>query len=123
MEAVTEAIRAAALLLLRGGEVDPWLVVLAAVRVTGEPGASAALAVAPTSLGEVTTADRDPASTGRAEVLAPARPGSSARVAAASSLQLPELPFERGLRQTREVDDIGAIEAASLAPPTRPEPA
>ena len=44
MEAVTEAIRAAALRLLRGGEVDPWLVVLAAARVTGEPGASAALA-------------------------------------------------------------------------------
>jgi len=44
MEAATEAIRAAALRLLQEGEVDPQLVILAAARVTGELGASAALA-------------------------------------------------------------------------------
>jgi hypothetical protein len=43
MQAAMEAIRAAALRLLQEGEVDPQLVMLAAARVTGELGASAAL--------------------------------------------------------------------------------
>src|SRR4051795_9260404 len=50
--------------------------------------AAAAPAVAPAPTGEVTGADRDPASTGRAEVLAPAWPGSSARTASATYLRL-----------------------------------
>src|SRR3954447_26882005 len=48
----------------------------------------AAPAVAPAPTGEVTAADRDPASTGGAEVLAPAGPGSSARAAPATYLRL-----------------------------------
>ena len=44
MDAATDAIRAAALRLLQGGGVDSQLVILAAARVTGELGASAALA-------------------------------------------------------------------------------
>src|ERR671913_153580 len=43
-EAAADAIRAAALRLLKGGEVHPRLVVLAAARVAGELGAAAALA-------------------------------------------------------------------------------
>jgi hypothetical protein len=43
-EAAADAIRAAALRLLKEGEVHPRLVVLAAARVTGELGAAAALA-------------------------------------------------------------------------------
>jgi hypothetical protein len=44
MQAATDAVRAAALRLLQEGEVHPQLVVLAAARVAGELGASAALA-------------------------------------------------------------------------------
>jgi hypothetical protein len=44
MQAAADAIRAAALRLLRDGEVHPHLIVLAVARVAGEPGASAALA-------------------------------------------------------------------------------
>src|SRR3954447_14950018 len=47
--------------------------------------AAATPAVAPASTGEVTTAPRAPASIGRAEVLAPPPPRSSARPAAATS--------------------------------------
>ena len=44
LEAATDAIRAAVVRLLREGEVDPRLVVMAVARVAGEPGAGAALA-------------------------------------------------------------------------------
>ncbi len=44
MQAATDAIRAAVLRLLREGEVHPQVIVLAAIRVAGELGASAALA-------------------------------------------------------------------------------
>ena len=44
MQAATDAIRAAILQLLREGEVHPQVIVLAAARVAGELGASAALA-------------------------------------------------------------------------------
>jgi hypothetical protein len=44
LRVATEAIREAVLRLLRTGEVHPQLVVLAVARVTGELGASAALA-------------------------------------------------------------------------------
>jgi hypothetical protein len=44
MQAATDAIRAAVLRLLREGEVHPQVIVLAAARVAGELGASAALA-------------------------------------------------------------------------------
>ena len=44
MQAATDAIRATVLRLLRDGEVHPQVIVLAAARVAGELGASAALA-------------------------------------------------------------------------------
>ena len=44
LEAATDAIRAAVVGLLREGEVDPRLVVMAVARVAGELGAAAALA-------------------------------------------------------------------------------
>jgi hypothetical protein len=44
LRAATEAIREAVLRLLRAGEVHPQLIVLAVAQVTGELGASAALA-------------------------------------------------------------------------------
>jgi len=44
LRAATAALRKAVLRLLRAGEVDPRLIVLAAARVTGELGAAAALA-------------------------------------------------------------------------------
>jgi hypothetical protein len=44
MEVAVNAIRAAILRLLREGEVHPHIIVMAAVRVAGELGASAALA-------------------------------------------------------------------------------
>jgi hypothetical protein len=44
MEAATDTIRAAALRLLRAGEVHPQLIVMAVARVAGELGAAAALA-------------------------------------------------------------------------------
>ena len=44
LEATTDAIRAAVVRLLREGEVDPRLVVMAVARVAGELGAAAALA-------------------------------------------------------------------------------
>lgn len=44
MQAATDAIRAAVLRLLREGETHPQIVVMAAARVAGELGASAALA-------------------------------------------------------------------------------
>ncbi len=44
MQTATDAIRAAILRLLREGEVHPQVIVLAAARVAGELGASAALA-------------------------------------------------------------------------------
>ena len=76
MEAAADAIRAAALRLLREGEVHPQLVVLAAARVAGELGAGAALAggmEVETLLGElaevVRRAGREHADTLRAEAL------------------------------------------------------
>ena len=45
MEAALDAIRVAVVRLLRGGDVPPQLALLALARVTGEVGASAALAV------------------------------------------------------------------------------
>ena len=44
MGGATDAIREATLRRLREGEVHPWVVILAAARVAGELGASAALA-------------------------------------------------------------------------------
>jgi hypothetical protein len=44
LRSATAALREAVLRLLRAGEVDPRLIVLAAARVTGELGAAAALA-------------------------------------------------------------------------------
>ncbi len=44
MGVATDAIREASLRLLREGEIHPWVVILAATRVAGELGASAALA-------------------------------------------------------------------------------
>ena len=44
LEAATEAVRAAVLRLPREGEVHPYIIVMAAARVAGELGATAALA-------------------------------------------------------------------------------
>src|SRR3954469_10135712 len=49
---------------------------------------AAAPAVAPSPTGEVTATDRDPASTGRAEVIAPTGPQSSPRAAMPTSREL-----------------------------------
>ena len=80
MGVATDAIREAVLRLFREGEVHPWVVVLAAARVAGELGASAALAGGQDTeklLGELAgvmrQAGRDQAQTLRAEgLLAPA---------------------------------------------------
>ncbi len=76
MGVATDAIRAAVLRLFREGEVHPWVVVLAAARVAGELGASAALAGGQDTeglLGELAgvmrQAGRDQAETLRAEGL------------------------------------------------------
>ena len=76
MGVAADAIRAAALRLLREGEVHPWVIILAAARVAGELGASAALAGGQDTeelLGELAgmmrQAGRDQAETLRAEGL------------------------------------------------------
>ena len=76
IEAAADAIRAAVLRLFHEGEVHPWVIILAAARVAGELGASAALAggqdvegLLDELAGVMRQAGRDQAETLRAEGL------------------------------------------------------